>query len=103
MVRRISIELKNHAPFTGFCAITGIIVLMFSHALSKRVSYNIFYTLHPVHVVLSALVTASIYELHECERINEKCIKGKCRFWRLFIIGYLGSIGIASISDSLIP
>jgi len=52
---------------------------------------------------LSALVTASMYELHKCERINGKCIRGKCNLWMLLIIGYIGSIGIATISDSIIP
>ena len=103
MLRQISIELKNHAPFTAFGVVTGIIIMLFSQHFPRNISYTIFYALHPLHVVLSALVTASIYELHKCERISGKCIKGKCNFWTLFIIGYLGSIGIATISDSLIP
>jgi len=103
MFRQISRELKIHVPFTLFGAITGIIVMVLFKDLPSRISYNIFYTFHPIHVVLSALVTASIYELHECERIGSKCIKGKCNFWILLIIGYIGSIGIATISDSIIP
>jgi len=101
--KQISRELKIHAPFTLFGAITGIIIIMLFKNLPSRISYNIFYILHPIHVVLSALVTASIYELHECERISSKCIKGKCNFWILLIIGYVGSVGIATISDSIIP
>jgi hypothetical protein len=64
--KQISKELKIHAPFTIFGAITGIIVMLFFQNRPARLSYNIFYTLHPIHVVLSALVTASMYELHEC-------------------------------------
>jgi len=71
--------------------------------MPPKLSYNIFYILHPIHVVLSALVTASMYELHTCKRISGKCIKGKCNLWILLIIGYVGSIGIATISDSVIP
>ena len=103
MFKQISRELKIHAPFTLFGAITGIIIIMLFKNLPSRISYNIFYILHPIHVVLSALVTASIYELHECKRISSKCIKGKCNFWILLIIGYVGSVGIATISDSIIP
>jgi len=103
MLRQISKELKNHAPFTVLGALSGIIIMIFSHKLPKEASYNIFYILHPSHVVLSALVTASIYKLHVCKRINGKCIKGKFNFWSLLLIGYLGSVGIATISDSLIP
>ena len=54
-----------------------------------------------MHVVLSALVTASIYRLHVCG--SGPHIKGKCNLWVLFIVGYVGSVGIATLSDSLIP
>ncbi|MBL7197675.1 MAG: hypothetical protein ISS47_06215 [Candidatus Omnitrophica bacterium] len=103
MFKQILKELKIHAPFTLFGAITGIIIIIFFRNLPSRLSYNIFYVLHPIHIVLSALVTASMYELHECKRISSKCIRGKCNFWILLIIGYMGSIGIATLSDSIIP
>jgi len=103
MFTQISKELRQHAPFTIFGTVTGIIVIVFFQKLPQNVSYNIFYILHPIHVVLSALVTASMYKLHKCGRIGSKCIKGKCNFWILFIIGYIGSIGIATLSDSVIP
>ena len=103
MVRQIIKELKNHAPFTIFGAVTGIIILAFFQNLPSNISYNIFYILHPIHVLLSALVTASMYELHTCEHIGGKCIRGKCNLWVLLIIGYIGSVGIATVSDSLIP
>jgi hypothetical protein len=103
MYQQISKELKNHAPFTLFGAITGIMIMVFSGKLPSTVSYQIFYTLHPIHVVLSALVTASMYKLHTCETISGKCISGTCNLWILLIVGYIGSVGIATLSDSLIP
>ena len=103
MFKQISKELKIHAPFTIFGAITGIIIIALFQKLPSDLSYNIFYVLHPIHVVLSALVTASMYELHTCKRISGKCIRGKCNLWVLLIIGYIGAIGIATISDSVIP
>jgi len=69
-----------------------------SQTLSPKASYSIFYTLHPIHVLLSALVTASMYKINKCGHI-----KGKCNLWILLMIGYIGSIGIATTSDSLIP
>ncbi len=72
--------------------------MFFSQGLSSKITHSIFYTLHPIHVVLSAMVTASVYELHTC-----RYKKGKCNLWLLLIIGYVGSIGIATMSDSLIP
>ena len=103
MLKRILKELKNHAPFTVFGALTGIIFMIFFQKLPKDTSYHIFYILHPIHVMLSALVTSSIYELHECEGISGKCLVGKCNLWKLFVVGYIGSIGIATLSDSIIP
>ncbi len=103
MFSKISKELKNHAPFTFAGALTGIIIMLIFQKLPNEISLNIFYILHPIHVVLSALVTASIYELHTYEHFSKKCIKGKCNFWVLLIIGYFGSVGIATISDSVIP
>jgi hypothetical protein len=96
--RHIARELRSHAPFTIFGAMTGIIILIFFRKLSPGISENIFYTLHPIHVVLSALVTASMYEFHRCGRI-----KRKCSIWVMLAIGYAGSVGIATMSDSLIP
>ena len=98
MSQHIVKELKNHAPFTIFGAITGIIIMMLFQKMPPKVSYNIFYILHPIHVLLSALVTASMYGLYRCVRLGVKC-----NLWILLTIGYVGSIGIATISDSLIP
>ncbi len=95
---QISKELKTHAPFTIFGAITGIILIAFFQNLPEHISFNIFYVLHPLHVVLSALVTASMYEFHKCGGHSKKC-----NIWTLLVIGYIGSVGIATISDSIIP
>jgi hypothetical protein len=103
MIKDISKELKNHIPFTSFGALTGILVIFVSLKMPKNISYNIFYVLHPIHVVLSAMVTASIYKLHTCGRFGKKCLKGQCNLWVLLLIGYVGSVGIATLSDSIIP
>jgi len=103
MVRIILKELRNHSPFTVFGALTGILIMILFQKLPKDTSFHIFYVLHPIHVVLSAMVTASIYNLHECKCFGKKCLIGKCNLWKLFLIGYLGSIGIATLSDSVIP
>ena len=97
MLRRITNELKEHAPFTTFGAITGIIIIViivFSNVLpqASQVSYSVFYTLHPAHVVLSALVTTAMYKKY-----------GNGKIWMAILIGYCGAIGIATLSDSVIP
>jgi len=98
MLGRILKELEHHAPFTTVGALSGILIMVFFHNLPQAVSYNIFYVLHPAHVVLSALVTASMFELHKCGRL-----KIKCNIFALVAIGYFGSVGIATLSDSIIP
>ena len=98
MSKQILKELKNHAPFTLLGAVTGIIIMLVFQGLPSRISYSVFYTLHPIHVVLSAIVTASMYKLHK-----HRHKKDKCNFLILLAIGYAGSVGIATISDSLIP
>jgi hypothetical protein len=96
MVRLILTELKEHSPFTILGALTGILIMLLysSFSIPARLSYNIFYTLHPMHVLLSALVTASMYKLHS---------KVRSKLWLLILIGYCGSVGIATLSDCLIP
>jgi len=87
-------ELARHAPFTALGAAAGIIimvVIVFTHA-SREISNALFYTLHPMHVVLSALATTAMYRQNS---------RGK--LWMAIIIGYTGSIGIATLSDAIIP
>ena len=94
MIRRIASELKNHAPFTALGAVTGIIIMViivFGN-IPAQISQATFYTLHPLHIVLSALVTTAIYKRYS---------KGK--LWAAILIGYAGSIGIATLSDVIIP
>ena len=94
MLRRIANELKEHAPFTAIGAVTGIIimvVIVFAD-IPSQISQATFYTLHPLHVVLSALVTTAMYMRYS---------KGK--LWAAVLIGYLGSVGIATLSDAIIP
>jgi hypothetical protein len=94
MVKRIAHELKEHAPFTGLGALTGIIIMVIIVLgnVPSHVSNTIFYSLHPLHVLLSALVTTAMYMRYK-----------KGRFWVAILIGWTGSIGIATISDAIIP
>ncbi len=98
MLRTIYQELKHHAPFTILGAVSGILIMVLFKNIPFKMSYNIFYILHPLHVLLSALVTTSMYEFH-----RKGCFRGKCSLWVLLLIGYVGSVGIATLSDSLIP
>ena len=94
MLRRIAQELKEHIPFTALGALTGIIIMAIVVIINvpAHISNTAFYTLHPVHVLLSALVTTAMYVRYK-----------KSKVWVLILIGWTGSIGIATISDAIIP
>jgi hypothetical protein len=92
-LKRVLIELKAHSPFTLFGAFTGIMLMLLFRNISHQASYRLFYIFHPAHVVLSAMVTASLFRLHEKTK----------SFLIVLIIGYFGSIGTATLSDSILP
>ncbi|MBN2374852.1 MAG: hypothetical protein JXD22_00525 [Sedimentisphaerales bacterium] len=87
-------ELEAHAPFAFFGALLGVVfMVVFSKVLSSSASYRLFYIFHPAHVLLSAVVSAAMYIRH---------VK-KAGFLAILLIGYVGSVGIATLSDSVIP
>ena len=89
----ILVELKHHSPFTLFGALTGILCMLIFRNLEHDTSWRVFYVFHPAHVLLSAIVTTSIFQHYTRAR----------KFLVIFLIGFLGSIGIGTLSDSLIP
>ncbi|MBN2482834.1 MAG: hypothetical protein JXD21_01370 [Candidatus Omnitrophica bacterium] len=98
MFREIVKELRHHAPFTALGALLGIGLIAFLRNITPEVSYEFFYVFHPAHVLLSALVTASMYHRHVCPHNRRHC-----NLFVLLVIGYVGSIGVATVSDSIMP
>lgn len=94
MLSRIARELSHHAPFTALGALTGalLVVLVSVTEVPRSVSEHAFWILHPAHVFLSALVTAAMFRRH-----SEKGLV------YVLAIGYVGSVGLATLSDSVIP
>ncbi|MCK4914267.1 MAG: hypothetical protein KAS69_06720 [Planctomycetes bacterium] len=93
ITKNILSELRAHAPFTIFGAFTGIICMLLFKNISHEANQKLFTIFHPCHVVLSAMVTASLFRLYE----------KKTSFLIVLLVGYIGSIGIATLSDSVIP
>ncbi len=94
MLGKITRELKDHAPFTlaGTLAGVALMAILVYGGLSAAWSETLFEGAHASHVFLSALATAGMYRLH-----------GRGRLWVTIVIGYVGCIGIATISDCVIP
>lgn len=87
-------ELRSHIPFTGMGTLSGILIMLFLIAgrFPASFSNDFFWVMHPSHVLLSALVTTSMYRLH-----------GGRGAWNTLWVGYVGSVGIATLSDCVIP
>jgi hypothetical protein len=92
-IQQIGRELKAHSPFTLFGAATGIAFMLLFKDISKDNALRLFAVFHPLHVVLSAMVTAALFKIH----------RKAANFFVILIIGYIGSIGVATLSDSVLP
>ncbi|MFO7674926.1 MAG: hypothetical protein R6X12_01210 [bacterium] len=98
MMRRILHELGHHLPWTLGGAALGVALLVPLGRLPDAVSHRLFATFHPLHVFASAMATSAMYGLYKCEGGRTRCNP-----WLLLVVGYLGSVGIGTLSDSLIP
>jgi hypothetical protein len=67
-------------------------MFLFKNA-GPEINHRLFQVFHPGHVVLSALVTASLYKLY----------KSKVGLVKILLVGYIGAIGIATLSDCILP
>ena len=92
-LKLIGVELKNHSPFTLLGAATGIVFMLAGQRWFSSQAETLYSVFHPLHVLLSAMVTAALFEIHR---------KAK-NFLVILIIGIVGSIGIATLSDCILP
>jgi hypothetical protein len=94
LVTLVTAELKSHAPFTMLGAVTGVFIMvaLVVTDVPRGISVALFWSLHPLHVLLSALVTTAMFTLHS-----------RGTLLRTVLVGYVGSVGIASLSDCVIP
>jgi hypothetical protein len=86
-------ELKSHAPFTAIGALTGVACMLVFRTAEHETVHGLFQVFHPAHVVLSALATASLFKLR----------RGRGHVVAVLLVGYLGSIGVATLSDCIVP
>ncbi|MBL7016597.1 MAG: hypothetical protein ISR84_03470 [Kiritimatiellales bacterium] len=96
-------ELKHHGPFTLVGALGSVAAMMLlrhfaPEFLTTDRAADWFEFTHPMHVVLSAMVTASLYRNYRA-----KAKHSKSGTLAVILVGYFGSIGIATLSDCLIP
>lgn len=87
-------QLRAHAPFTLFGTLTGITILvtLVSAQAPAWLSQRLFWGTHPLHVLLSALVTTAMFTVNTRRSLG-----------LTIVVGYVGSVGIATLSDCVIP
>ncbi|MBU4457658.1 MAG: hypothetical protein KJ902_02835 [Candidatus Omnitrophica bacterium] len=122
MMNKIIHELKHHMPFTFLGAASGMVFMLIFRNMPREAAHEMFFVFHPLHVLLSALVTASLFKLHTCPKgegkrsasslsakgeispsHHQRWRDGGCNLPILLAIGFVGSVGIATLSDSIIP
>ncbi len=96
-------ELKHHGPFTLLGAALAVAFLFalqrfVPEALNADRAEALFEFSHPLHVVLSAMVTAAVYKNY-----RGKPHHTKTGMFAIVLVGYFGSIGIATLSDCIVP
>ena len=91
---RLGTELRRHVPFTAFGTLTGVLIaaVFVCVGIELRWAVRLFWTLHPLHVLLSAMATTCLYR-H----------LARAGWPSSILVGYIGAIGIASLSDCVIP
>ncbi len=96
----ILIELGHHLPYTIFGVAIGLMlmgILTFFASLIgaeeklPHASMELFHVSHASHILFSAVATTAMFWKHE-KRID-----------KALLIGFLGSIGICALSDSIFP
>jgi len=96
-------ELRHHGPFTFFGAVLGVVIVFALQRIAPDMldterAEALFEFSHPLHVVLSALVTAALYKNYRGRPHHTKT-----GLLAVVLVGYFGSIGIATLSDCLVP
>ena len=94
MLKRIGQELWHHIPYTAAGAVTGIVAMVIINQVSVRASVleALYYTFHPLHLLLSAIVTTALYRKHRNSPL-----------WLTVLICYFGPLVIGTLSDAIIP
>jgi hypothetical protein len=94
MLRRIGRELWHHIPFTAAGAVTGILAMVIITQVNVHPNAleALYYTFHPLHLLLSATVTTALYRKHKSSPL-----------WITIPICYLGPLVIGTLSDAIIP
>jgi len=93
MLKRILHELKEHVPFTMLGAVSGIalMLLIIIARVKPKTLEPAFEGFHAAHVLLSAIVIAGLFHRYRGNAVQA------------VLVGFVGSVGIATLSDVIFP
>ncbi|MFC1666098.1 hypothetical protein ACFLZF_00070 [Nanoarchaeota archaeon] len=87
-LKRISLELRQHIPFTLIATLIAVILVFF---IQKIDISKLFFVIHPLHIFTSAIVSSAIF------------YKYKKNFFQALVVGVVSSIFIGTLSDIIFP
>jgi len=87
--RELMHEIRHHSPFTLLATVIAILFVFIF--LKKGASEDLFEILHPLHIVASSIITASIFYIY------------KKNIPQAIFVGIIGSIVIGTFSDAIFP
>lgn len=90
-IKIIFLELKHHIPFTFIATLIAALSIGIIYQKGILISEPFFYVIHPLHLFISAIVSAAIF------------YKYKNNFIQALLIGITGAIIIGSLSDIILP
>jgi len=90
-IKTIFLELKHHIPFTLIATLIAVILIAIIYQKNILISESFFHIIHPLHLFVSAIVSAAIFYKH------------KNKFIQALLIGISASIIIGSLSDVVFP
>lgn len=96
-------EFRHHGPFTLMGAALGVTIIFILQrfapdAVGTERAETLFEFSHPMHVVLSAMATTALYNNYRGRPHHSRT-----GMFAVVLVGYFGSIGIATLSDCLVP
>jgi hypothetical protein len=89
----VTTELRHHVPFTLLGSLSGIAVMaaFVLAKVPKGPSQVIFETLHPLHVLLSAIVATAMYRRY------------RRSLAAAIVVGVASSVALGTLSDIVLP
>lgn len=100
-------ELKHHLPFTLTASLSAGVLVAILYLINREyfigVVSGLFEIMHPAHVLVSAMATATIYWKYKKSVVGSRWLVVGEAWGKTILIGIVGAISIGSLSDIIFP